>query len=227
MEKETLQRHKKKLKSLQDGQEEIILKIENLRKEHVQKNVVDYQIKLNSLLDSLIIKREEIRNQSSFIDKFIDEERKQNEAISQIEKLLGIHISPIIIRYNNPQSKTGKVFLKDTAYLRKEQGKINNQLENLLDDGKLDSKTYRFLKIELIKEFDSMVAEAPKPSIDNNLMNEKNQTSNQEESSRIEPMDLDLELAAESVDLHEWWSGHVEKIEEEDQIEGNHRGFML
>ena len=151
MEKETLQRHKKKLKSLQDGQEEIILKIENLRKEHVQKNVVDYQIKLNSLLDSLIIKREEIRNQSSF--KFIDEERKQNEAISQIEKLLGIHISPIIIRYNNPQSKTGKVFLKDTAYLRKEQGKINNQLENLLDDGKLDSKTYRFLKIELIKEF--------------------------------------------------------------------------
>ena len=225
MKKETLQRHKEKLKSLQDEQEEIILKIENLRKEHVQKNVVDYQTKLNSLLDSLVIKRDEIRSQSSFIDKFIEEERKQDKAISQIEKLLGVHISPIIIRYNHSQSKTGRVFLKDTAYLRKEQGKINKRLEELLDEGGLDSKTYRFLKVELIKKFDSMVAEAPKPSI-----NVENQTPNPEEYSRIEPMDLDLELAAESVELHEWWSRHVEKIEEldeEDQIEGSHRGFML
>ncbi|UKI26446.1 MAG: hypothetical protein L6V91_06565 [Bacilli bacterium] len=55
-------------------------------------------------------------------------------------------------------------FQKDTATLRREQGAINKQLEQLYYDGELDLKTYNSMKMEVLREYDSMVAKAPKPT---------------------------------------------------------------
>lgn len=93
-----------------------------------------------------------------------EQETDHKNRIAQVERLLGIHITSSAGFVYDNELKVPRLISKDTATLRKEQGFIYKQLEQLYYDGELDLKTYNSMKMEVLKEYDSMVVKAPKPN---------------------------------------------------------------
>ncbi len=93
-----------------------------------------------------------------------ERETEHKNKIAQVERLLGIHITSNAGFVYDNELQVPRSVSKDTATLRREQGAINKELEQLYYDGELDLKTYNSMKMEVLREYDSMVAKAPKPT---------------------------------------------------------------
>ena len=226
----------------------VATQIENLMIENSKTPIPNYQEQLNKLM----AQRDSISKQMRIpmtlqreYQNIIDEEKriKHKNVIFQVERLLGIHITPIAGCVYDNNLKMLRQILKDTNTLRQEHGTINKQLNQLFDDGKLDLKTYNEMKIEIIKEFNEMISKVPKQSTGYNSKFEQeyeqqSQTQQQPVQYKVEEVDnfvselrkkyfYDTMTDEEKKEFDE----KVERIMEEDlekveEVKYHHRRFM-
>ena len=149
--------------------EENTKQIEELMIRNQQSSIPNYQeqlAQLTSQRDSIGSNIETLSSSKKTYEWVIQNERETDHKnrIAQVERLLGIHITSNAGFVYDNELKVPRSVSKDTATLRREQGAINKQLEQLYYDGELDLKTYNSMKMEVLREYDSMVAKAPKPT---------------------------------------------------------------
>ena len=165
---EKLAQATQELESLRQQYGVVATQMEELMKRNAETPIPNYQEQLNKLMaqrDSISEKMRTPMWQQKTYQQIIDEEKQtQHKAvIFQVERLLGTHITPTAGFVYDNELNMPRQTLKDTSALRQEQGAIFKQLEQLYYDGELDLKTYNNMKMEILKEFDGMVAKAPKP----------------------------------------------------------------
>ena len=169
-------------KSLPELISEVDQKLSLLRKKHndiavkVEGIMMNHSNYSDSSLSKYIVQRDSIQ---ANIDKLISLREKYTARISKqkmeehkktiedVEKLLGITISPFEYIYDHNLNLPNYV-LKDSSALRKEQGIISKQLEFLYQNNKINGEDYRRMTVELYKEYHSMVRNAPKPDVSDN-----------------------------------------------------------
>ena len=159
----------KQLEQLRQQYGVIGKQIEELMIRNQQSSIPNYQeqlAQLTSQRDSIGSNIETLSSSKKTYEWVIQNERETDHKnrIAQVERLLGIHITSNAGFVYDNELKVPRSVSKDTATLRREQGAINKQLEQLYYDGELDLKTYNSMKMEVLKEYDSMVAKAPKPA---------------------------------------------------------------
>ena len=111
----------------------------------------------------------------------INEDTDYKTIISQIEKLLGIQITSTGEFIYDNNLKVPRIVLKDSSTLSKECGSINRKLEQLFYNGDIDLRTYNLMKMAVLKEYETMIAKAPKP-FTSTISDSSNITNRQEES---------------------------------------------
>lgn len=90
-----------------------------------------------------------------------EEENKHKNTIAQVATLLGVSIPSDIDYIYDEKLKAPRVAPKNASTLREEQQSINKRLEELFYDGELDMKTYSSMKLEVLKEYNSLVSNLP------------------------------------------------------------------
>ena len=159
----------KQLEQLRQQYGVIGKQIEDLMIRNQQSPIPNYQeqlAQLTSQRDSISSNMTTLSSSKKTYEWVIQNEREteHKNRIAQVERLLGIRITSNAGFVYDNELKVPRSVSKDTATLRKEQGAINKQLEQLYYDGELDLKTYNSMKMEVLREYDSMVAKAPKPT---------------------------------------------------------------
>jgi len=160
--------------------------MEDLMRRNAQAPIPNFQEQLNRLIQQRDSLNEsisfEMENQRIYQNRIAyDEEVKHKAVISQVENLFGMRITDSAGYEVDPQKYGGvpRVVPKDTSTLRNEQGMINQQLQQLYQDGKLDVKTYQSMLIEVGKEYRKFIEKAPKPVDDKKTSQPTTQTSTQ------------------------------------------------
>lgn len=161
--------------------------MEDLMRRNAQSPIPNYQEQLNRLIQQRDSLNERISTQMSSQRTYqsliaYDEEVKHKAVISHVESLFGIRITDSAGYEVDPQKYGGvpKIIPKNSSTLRDEQGMINQQLQQLYQDGKLDVKTYQTMLIEVGKEYRKFIEKAPAPITDSNKPAQPtSQTSNQ------------------------------------------------
>lgn len=143
--------------------------IEDLMIKNQQSHIPNYQEQLARLIiqrDAISSSMTTLGSSKKTYEWVVQNEREteHKNKIAQVERLLGIRITSNAEFVYDNELQVPRAVSKDTATLRREQGAINKQLEQLYYDGELDLKTYNSMKIEVLIEYDSMVAKAPKPT---------------------------------------------------------------
>ncbi len=159
----------KQLEQLRQQYGAIEKQIEDLMIRNQQIPVSNYQEQLAALInhrDSISSNMTILSSSKKTYEWVVQNEQETDHKnrIAQVERLLGIHITSSAGFVYDNELKVPRLISKDTATLRKEQGIIYKQLEQLYYDGELDLKTYNSMKMEVLKEYDSMVVKAPKPN---------------------------------------------------------------
>ena len=159
----------KQLEQLRQQYGVIGKQIEDLMIRNQQSPIPNYQeqlAQLTSQRDSISSNMTTLSSSKKTYEWVIQNEREteHKNRIAQVERLLGIRITSNAGFVYDNELKVPRSVSKDTATLRREQGAINKQLEQLYYDGELDLKTYNSMKMEVLREYDSMVAKAPKPT---------------------------------------------------------------
>ena len=90
-------------------------------------------------------------------------EKRHRNTIAQVEALLKIRIPADVDYVYDEELKAPRVAKQDTATLRSEQRDIDAKLEKLFYDGELDMRTYNGMKMEVMKEYDSLISKLPQP----------------------------------------------------------------
>lgn len=159
----------KQLEQLRQQYGVIGKQIEDLMIRNQQSPIPNYQeqlAQLTSQRDSISSNMTTLSSSKKTYEWVVQNEREteHKNRIAQVERLLGIRITSNAGFVYDNELKVPRSVSKDTATLRREQGAINKQLEQLYYDGELDLKTYNSMKMEVLREYDSMVAKAPKPT---------------------------------------------------------------
>ena len=163
-----LQEYNQKLKYLQEQYGLVATQIEKLMQHNSQSTVADYQQQLKDLTaqrDMISDEMSPIIESQRLWQRTVEEEkqREHQATISQVEKLLGIHIDPVAEFVYDNELKAPRRILKDTSRLAQELGLNKRKLEQLFYDGKLDMKSYNKMTIAIINEYHQMQKSAPKP----------------------------------------------------------------
>lgn len=159
----------KQLEQLRQQYGVIGKQIEDLMIKNQQSPIPNYQEQLAKLISQRDAISSSMTTQSSSKKTYEwvvqnERETEHKNKIAQVERLLGIRITSNAGFVYDNELQVPRSVSKDTATLRREQGAINKQLEQLYYDGELDLKTYNSMKMEVLREYDSMVAKAPKPT---------------------------------------------------------------
>lgn len=88
-------------------------------------------------------------------------EKRHRNTIAQVEALLKIRIPADVDYIYDEELKAPRVAKQDTATLRSEHRDINAKLEKLFYDGELDMRAYNGMKMEVMKEYDSLISKLP------------------------------------------------------------------
>ena len=173
-------KYNEQLKLLQSKSILITKQIEKLKLDNKDNLISSYQEKLSSLLqeksrinNEIEKLNESIKNISNNIN--IQDKQNHKQIIELIEKLFSIKITGNFNNndvFKNNLNINKNMNLKDKLTLRNEQSLIRKKIDKLYDDGKLDIKTWRTMKLEVDKEFDLLVSKAPTPIIENNNQEE-------------------------------------------------------
>lgn len=175
--------------------------IENLMIKNSQSPIADYQKQLENLISQrdLINERMEQTNSSRKTYEWIIQNQKETEhknRIGQVERLLGIQITSNAGFIYDNELQVPRSVSKDTSTLRQEQGKINQQLDELYYDGKIDIKTWQTMKSEIGKEYDKMITSAPKPV---NQAQSNTQSSNVNKNNQQNPQGETTPISKEEI----------------------------
>lgn len=143
--------------------------IEDLMIRNQHAPIPNYQEQLSQLIsqrDSISSDMTSLSSSKKTYEWVIQNEREteHKNRIAQVERLLGTRITSNAGFVYDNDLQVPRSISKDTSTLRQEQGVIFKQLEQLYYDGELDLKTYNSMKMEVMKEYDSMVAKAPRPT---------------------------------------------------------------
>lgn len=133
---------------------------------------------MNVPLNTLIRERDKIskemepvvksqRNLQQAVD--FEKEQEHKAVISQVEKLLSTKIKATTATGRFVKTDMGmfpQMDIKDSLTLIKEQGQIVQSLNDLYFNGEIDLKSKQKMTIEVIKEYQKMINDAPRPSLD-------------------------------------------------------------
>ncbi len=198
---EYLAEYTEKLDELRIKYRQVANEIENLMIKNSQSPIADYQKQLENLISQrdLINERMEQTNSSRKTYEWIIQNQKETEhknRIGQVERLLGIQITSNAGFIYDNELQVPRSVSKDTSTLRQEQGKINQQLDELYYDGKIDIKTWQTMKSEIGKEYDKMITSAPKPV---NQAQSNTQSSNVNKNNQQNPQGETTPISKEEI----------------------------
>ncbi len=159
----------KQIEGLREQYGVVATQMENLMKMNQQNPIPNYQeqlanllsrldqigSKISSFIESKRVLEEDIKRQEQF---------KHNKIISQVEKMLSTRITSTAGYEYDDRLKEFKALSKDVSTLIKEQAIIFQQLEQLYYADSIDLETLNSMKTEVLKEYNEMVAKAPKQS---------------------------------------------------------------
>lgn len=171
---ELLSEYDKRLAELQAKYGTISKQMEDLMQQNVSNTISNYQERLNTLIqerDKISKEMEPVVKSQRNLQQAVDFEKEQEHkaVISQVEKLLSTKIKATTATGRFVKTDMGmfpQMDIKDSLTLIKEQGQIVQSLNDLYFNGEIDLKSKQKMTIEVIKEYQKMIKDAPRPSLD-------------------------------------------------------------
>lgn len=164
----------KQLAELQAKYGTISKQMENLMQQNASNTIPNYQERLNTLIrerDKISKEMEPVVKSQRNLQQAVDFEKEQEHkaVISQVEKLLSTKIKATTATGRFVKTDMGmfpQMDIKDSVTLIKEQGQTIQGLNDLYFNGEIDLKSKQKMTIEVIKEYQKMIKDAPRPSLD-------------------------------------------------------------
>lgn len=176
------------------------------------------------------------RNLQQAVD--FEKEQEHKAVISQVEELLSTKIKATTATGRFVKTDMGmfpQMDIKDSLTLIKEQGQIVQSLNDLYFNGEIDLKSKKKMTIEVIKEYQKMIKDAPRSSLDktdadNQRENNPNvSSSNDEEQEYRHKYGYDMMSEDEKEIFEERLrqQREKEKLEEERDLNGYQFGEKI
>ena len=238
---ELLNEYNKQLAELQAKYGTISKQMENLMQQNASSPTSDYQEKLNTLIqerDKISKEMEPVVKSQRNLQQAVDFEKEQEHkaVISQVEELLSTKIKATTTTGRFVKTDMGmfpQMDIKDSLTLIKEQGQIVQSLNDLYFNGEIDLRSKQKMTIEVIKEYQKMIKDAPRPSLDktgadNQRENNPNVSSpNDEEQEYRHKYGYDMMSEDEKEIFEERLRQQREKLEEERDLNGYQFGEKI
>ena len=171
---ELLSEYDKQLAELQAKYGTISKQMEDLMQQNASNNISNYQERLNTLIqerDKISKEMEPVVKSQRNLQQVVDSEKEQEHkaVISEVEKLLSTKIKATTDTGRFVKTDMGmfpQMDIKDSVTLIKEQGQTIQGLNDLYFNGEIDLKSKQKMTIEVIKEYQRMIKDASRPSLD-------------------------------------------------------------
>lgn len=171
---ELLSEYDKRLAELQVKYGTISKQMEDLMQQNASSPTSNYQEKLNTLIqerDKISKEMEPVVKSQRNLQQVVafEKEQEHKAVISQVEKLLSTKIKATTDTGRFVKTDMGmfpQMDMKDSVTLIKEQGQTIQSLNDLYFNGEIDLKSKQKMTIEVIKEYQKMIKDAPRPSLD-------------------------------------------------------------
>lgn len=240
---ELLNEYNKQLAELQTKYGTISKQMEDLMKQNASSPTSDYQEKLNTLIqerDKISKEMEPVVKSQRNLQQAVNFEKEQEHkaVISQVEKLLSTKIKATTATGRFVKTDRGmfpQMDIKDSLTLIKEQGQIVQSLNDLYFNGEIDLRSKQKMTIEVIKEYQKMIKDAPRPSLDKtgadnqkeNKPNVPNSNDEEQEYRHKYGYDMMSEDEKEIFEERLRQQREKEKLEEERELNGYQFGEKI
>lgn len=220
-----LAEYTEKLNELRTKYGQVAKEIEDLMIRNSQSPITNYQQQLDLLLQQRDLINDQIAplmhgqqlHQDAINRK---KEEEHNNIISQVERLLNTRVTSTAGYEYDQQLKAPQTLLKDTSTLRQEQGRINQQLDELYHDGQIDHKVWQSMKKEIRIEYDKMIASAPKPINQTQVNIPQNGEVQNTQQNTQEPSSVNKEETVEKIeDIPEKFASAYDRVYDSELIE--------